>query len=75
MPETLARYGFAFAGKERAEKWQRLVTEYLDSRKTLKRVCLLVDSRHGLKDSDRQAISMFEKHVFFASQLSRARRF
>ena len=42
-------------------EWQSLVRGYLSSRKTLKRVCLLIDSRHGLKPKDIEAIELFER--------------
>ena len=46
-------YGFAFAKDERKEAWYKLILEYLVTRgNTLKRVLLLIDARHGLKQSD-----------------------
>jgi GTP-binding protein EngB required for normal cell division len=57
----LESYGFAYAGEDSVAKWQGLVQEYLSVRKTLKRVCLLIDSRHGLKAKDLEAIDLFER--------------
>ena len=38
------------------ETWQDLASAYLRGRPTLKRVCLLIDSRHGVKDTDRETM-------------------
>ena len=38
------------------ETWQDLASAYLRGRPTLKRVCLLIDSRHGVKDADRETM-------------------
>ena len=42
-------YGFAKAPPETVKAWQDLVNQYLKGRPNLRRVCLLIDSRHGLK--------------------------
>ena len=54
-------YGFAKAPPELARRWRHLVNDYLRGRATLKRVLLLVDSRHGLKDIDRELMTMLDK--------------
>src|SRR5262245_25215496 len=38
------------------ETWQDLASAYLRGRPTLKRICLLIDSRHGVKDADRETM-------------------
>jgi GTP-binding protein len=48
----LPGYGYAKAGRARAEEWTQLAQAYLAGRANLARVFVLVDSRHGLKDSD-----------------------
>jgi len=48
----LPGYGFAKAPKEVAARWTRLTQNYLRGRVNLKRVFLLIDSRHGIKPSD-----------------------
>ena len=53
-------YGFAKAPKDVAKKWRFLVNDYLRGRVVLKRVLLLIDSRHGLKDVDREVMKMLE---------------
>jgi ribosome biogenesis GTP-binding protein YsxC/EngB len=40
-------YGFAFAKQEAVETWQEAMHTYLAERKTLKRVYVLLDARHG----------------------------
>ena len=54
-------YGFAKAPKEAARKWRFLVNDYLRGRQVLKRTLLLVDSRHGLKDVDREMMKMLDE--------------
>jgi len=45
-------YGYAKASKGEIIKWKRLIRSYLTTRSNLKRVYILIDSRHGFKDSD-----------------------
>jgi GTP-binding protein len=52
----LPGYGFAQVSRSMKETWQDLASAYLRGRPTLKRVCLLIDSRHGVKDSDRETM-------------------
>jgi GTP-binding protein len=56
MLVDLPGYGFAQVSKSMKETWQDLASAYLRGRPTLKRVCLLIDSRHGVKDSDRETM-------------------
>ena len=51
-------YGYAQAPKNLVDSWNRLIRTYLRGRATLRRVCLLVDARHGLKDSDRALMDL-----------------
>ena len=53
-------YGFAKAPKEVAKKWRFLINDYLRGRVVLKRTLLLIDSRHGLKDLDREVMKMLD---------------
>jgi len=53
-------FGFAKAPKEVARKWRFLVNDYLRGRQVLKRTLLLIDSRHGLKDVDREVMKMLD---------------
>lgn len=54
-------YGYARAPKKLVEQWTQLVFDYLRGRSTLKRVFLLVDSRHGLKKNDLEALDALDK--------------
>ncbi|MCP4354605.1 MAG: YihA family ribosome biogenesis GTP-binding protein [Proteobacteria bacterium] len=52
----LPGYGYAKLSKAKSAQINRWVSSYLGSRRSLKLVCVLVDSRHGLKDSDRNML-------------------
>jgi len=54
-------YGFAEAPKDLVKKWRFLVNDYLRGRAALKRALVLVDSRHGLKDVDRDMMRMLDE--------------
>jgi GTP-binding protein len=54
-------YGFAKAPKDVAKRWRFLVNDYLRGRQVLKRTLLLVDSRHGLKEVDREVMKMLDE--------------
>ena len=53
-------YGFAEAPKDLVKRWRFLVNDYLRGRSALKRALVLVDSRHGLKDVDREMMRMLD---------------
>jgi GTP-binding protein len=53
-------YGFAEAPKDLVRKWRHLINDYLRGRSVLKRALVLVDSRHGLKDVDREVMAMLD---------------
>jgi len=61
MLVDLPGFGFAEAPKEQVRLWQELIDAYLRGRQVLRRTCLLVDSRHGIKDNDRQVMTMLDK--------------
>jgi GTP-binding protein len=52
----LPGYGFAQVSRSMKEAWQDLASAYLRGRPTLMRVCLLIDSRRGVKDADRETM-------------------
>ncbi|MBM3503810.1 MAG: YihA family ribosome biogenesis GTP-binding protein [Alphaproteobacteria bacterium] len=52
----LPGYGFAAAGRAAMVSWQGLVAGYFESRRALRRVCLLVDGYVGLKSTDLTAL-------------------
>ena len=54
-------YGFAKAPVAVVDKWKKLVRTYLRGRPVLTRTLVLVDSRHGLKDVDRDMMTMLDE--------------
>ena len=54
-------YGYAQAPKEHVDAWTKLVFDYLRGRATLKRVYVLIDSRHGVKKNDEEVLSLLDK--------------
>jgi GTP-binding protein len=58
MLVDLPGYGYAAASKSAITAWTRLVQHYLRGRASLRRVCLLVDSRHGIKEPDRPIMQL-----------------
>ena len=54
-------YGFAKAPLKVVERWKSLVKTYLRGRPVLERTLVLVDSRHGLKDVDREMMKMLDE--------------
>jgi len=53
-------YGFAEAPRDMVRRWRFLVNDYLRGRAVLKRALVLVDSRHGLKEVDREIMTMLD---------------
>ena len=53
-------YGYAAAPKKRQAAWQGLIRAYLRGRPGLRRLCLLIDARHGLKASDRELMALLD---------------
>jgi len=60
MLVDLPGYGYAEAPKTVVARWTALVRDFLRGRPTLRRVYLLIDSRHGLKDNDREIMRMLD---------------
>ena len=61
MLTDLPGYGYAKAAKSVVDQWTRLIKSYLKGRVRLRRVCLLIDSRHGLKDTDREVMALMDE--------------
>lgn len=53
-------YGFAEAPKEKVAAWNKVLRAYLAGRRTLLRVFLLVDARHGLKPVDDEIMALLD---------------
>ena len=54
-------YGFAEAPKAQVDQWTKLIFDYLRGRTTLKRVYVLIDSRHGIKKNDQDVLTLLDK--------------
>ncbi len=54
-------YGYADAPKDVVRQWARLIGDYLRGRPNLKRVLVLIDSRHGLKPVDHEIMELMDK--------------
>lgn len=57
----LPGYGYSQAGKAKAALWSRTVRQFLKGRPTLRRVCLLIDARHGLNAHDRDTMKALDE--------------
>jgi len=54
-------YGYAEAPKHEIARWTELIRRYLRGRASLRRVCLLIDARHGIKETDRPLLAMLDE--------------
>lgn len=61
MLVDLPGYGYAAAPKAHVDAWTGLIEDYLRGRRQLKRVCLLIDGRHGIKEADRRAMEVLDQ--------------
>ncbi len=69
----LPGYGFAQAPVPVVKKWQELLRAYLAGRPTLRRVFVLIDSRHGVKAVDEEILTLLDKSaVTFQVVLTKA---
>ena len=57
----LPGYGYAKASKSDIARWTKLTRQFLFGRASLRRVFLLIDSRHGVKDSDLELMGMLDE--------------
>jgi GTP-binding protein len=53
-------YGYAAVAKEKSAAWVHLARDYLRGRPSLMRAFVLVDGRHGLKDSDQATMQALD---------------
>lgn len=63
MLVDLPGYGYAKVSRSLLAQWNQLITDYLAFRPTLRRVLLLVDSRHGLKPQDIELMELLDNHA------------
>jgi GTP-binding protein len=54
-------YGYARAPKSEVAAWTNLAFDYMRGRAKLRRVYVLVDARHGLKDNDLDALKLIDQ--------------
>lgn len=54
-------YGYAKVSKKMRSEWDNLIFDYLRGRPNLRCVLMLVDSRHGLKDSDKMLMDTLDE--------------
>lgn len=57
----LPGYGYARASKTEVKAWTNLIRDYLRGRINLRRVCMLIDSRHGLKPVDIEIMNLLDE--------------
>ncbi|KAI7898726.1 P-loop containing nucleoside triphosphate hydrolase protein [Cokeromyces recurvatus] len=54
-------YGFAFVDEEERRQWRELMETYFSKRKTLKRIFVVLDARHGVKVIDTEFFEMLNR--------------
>ncbi len=57
----LPGYGYAKVSKTKSAAWTALARDYLAGRAPLRRLCLLVDARHGLKPGDLALMTLLDR--------------
>ena len=56
----LPGYGYAKAPEQKVRNWQTLIRDYIAGRAVLRRICVLIDARHGLKDNDHEFLGFLD---------------
>jgi len=57
----LPGYGYARVSRKQVHHWTGLIKDYLRGRTSLRRVCVLVDGRHGMKKNDLEILDMLDE--------------
>lgn len=57
----LPGYGYAKAPKDKVDAWGEVLRDYLRGRVTLRRVFVLIDSRHGIKAVDQEILELLDE--------------
>ncbi len=60
MLADLPGYGYARAARSEVRSWTGLTMDYLRGRPSLRRVCLLIDARHGVKPADEEVMARLD---------------
>jgi len=61
MLVDLPGYGYAKAPKDKVRRWTELTYAYLRGRPNLRRVCVLLDARRGVRDNDRAVMTALDQ--------------
>ena len=61
MIADLPGYGYAKAPETLVKQWQQILKTYLKGRPNLRRVFLMIDSRHGFKKDDLDIMKMLDE--------------
>lgn len=56
----LPGYGYAKVSRSQAHAWNTMVSEYIHTRASLSRLCVLIDARHGVLEADEKAFKIFD---------------
>lgn len=56
----LPGYGYAAISKKKRKLWDDLILNYLLGRPNLRRIFLLIDSRHGIKENDEEIMEILD---------------
>ena len=59
----LPGYGYAKAPKTDIQAWTKLTKQFLAGRQTLQRLMLLIDSRRGINEPDRQMMKLMDEQA------------
>jgi GTP-binding protein len=54
-------YGYAAVSKEKISNWTRLMKDFMRGRASLARVFVLIDGRHGLKETDHEMLKLLDQ--------------
>lgn len=54
-------YGYAKVSKKQRQEWDDLIFDYLQGRPMLRCVFILIDGRHGIKDTDEDLMKMLDE--------------
>ncbi|MDR3180093.1 MAG: ribosome biogenesis GTP-binding protein YihA/YsxC [Holosporaceae bacterium] len=57
----LPGYGYAAVSKKTRRSWDHLILDYLRGRQNLRRIFLLLDSRHGIKKNDDEIMDILDE--------------
>ena len=56
----LPGYGYAAVSKKTRKSWNHLILDYLRGRQNLRRIFMLIDSRHGVKANDEEIMDILD---------------